>query len=139
MNDVRKQKEASNGVGSGELVLHLPLTHHWYDETERGAKCIEYRVMIPRWEKQIWQRRVEITHVRFSRGYTSRTLTRPVERIDIGPCPIPGWGGDYYRIHFSPNTKISHEAKTRTNSLHETYSIENENAHESRTDGLVAL
>lgn len=34
---------------------------------------------------------------------------------------------------------VSNEAITRTNPLHETYSIENENAHEIRTDGLVAL
>lgn len=100
----------ANGVGSGGLVLHLPLTHHWYDETERGTKCIEYRVMIPRWEKQIWQKRDQITHVRFSRGYTSRTITRQVERIDIGPCPIPGWAGEYYRIHFLQNDQALPQA-----------------------------
>ena len=85
------------------LVLHLPLTFHWYDETARGAKCIEYRVMKPRWEKQIWDRRDEITHVRFSRGYTSRTIEYPVERIDKGSCPIPGWTDQYFRIHFTQN------------------------------------
>lgn len=97
----------ANGVGPVGLVLHLPLTHHWYDLTERGEKCVEYRVMIPRWEKQIWQKRDQITHVRFSRGYTSRTITRQVERIDIGPCPIPGWAGEYYRIHFLQNTQVT--------------------------------
>jgi hypothetical protein len=103
-NNQQQAEETHARVVSGGLVLHLVLTHHWYDETESGAKCIEYRVMIPRWEKQIWQKRDRITHVRFSRGYTARTIIFPVERIDIGHCPIPGWGGDYYRIHFSQNT-----------------------------------
>lgn len=102
--DTDPAEAPDKGVGCGALVLHLPLTHHWYDETEHGAKCIEYRVMIPRWEKQIWQKRDRITHVRFSRGYTSRTIIFPVKRIDIGPCPIPGWAGEYYRIHFLQNT-----------------------------------
>ena len=107
----------SVGIGSDALVLHLPLKHHWYDETERGAKCIEYRVMIPRWEKQIWQKRDRITHVRFSRGYTSRTLLFPVERIDIGPCPIPGWAGEYYRIHFLQNKQVSNGHQNTTDSI----------------------
>lgn len=85
----------------GPVLLCLPLTFHWYDQTENGGKVIEYREMTERWRKQIWDKRERITAVRFSRGYTSRTLTRSVERIDIGPCPIPGLAGDYYRIHFS--------------------------------------
>jgi hypothetical protein len=83
------------------ITLFLVLTHRWYDETESGAKRTEYRAMTERWKRQIWERRDRIAAVRFSRGYTSRTLTRSVESIDIGPCPIPGWAGDYYRIHFS--------------------------------------
>lgn len=92
-------------IGSGDrlgsVVLHLVLTHHWYDETESGTKRTEYRAMTERWKRQIWERRDRIAAIRFARGYTSRTLTRSVESIDIGPCPIPGWAGDYYRIHFS--------------------------------------
>lgn len=90
-----------SGALLGSVVLHLVLTHHWYDQTESGAKRTEYRAMTERWKRQIWERRDRITAVRFGRGYTSRTLTRSVESIDIGPCPIPGWAGDYYRIHFS--------------------------------------
>lgn len=82
-------------------TLFLPLTYHWYDLTESGAKTIEYREMTEHWRKQIWERRAHIKTVRFARGYTSRTIDRHVDRIDIGPCPIPGWDGSYYRIHFS--------------------------------------
>lgn len=84
-------------------VLHLVLTHHWYDLTERGEKRIEYRVMTPRWKRLIWDRRDAITHIRFSRGYTKRTIEYSVEKIDVGTCPTLGWSGDFYRIHFSQN------------------------------------
>lgn len=80
--------------------LHLVLTYHWYDEIDRGAKRIEYRAMSDRWRRQIWDCRHKITHVRFARGYTSTMRTFLVEKIDIGKCPIDGWDGDYYRIHF---------------------------------------
>jgi hypothetical protein len=83
------------------LTLHLVLTHHWYDATENGDKTAEYRAMTPRWKHLIWDQRGDIRHVRFARGYTKRTITRTVQRIDIGPCPIPGWDGQFYRIHFS--------------------------------------
>lgn len=83
------------------VVLHLPLMYHWYDETELRGKRIEYREMTDRWWKLIWQKREELTHVRFSRGYTRRTLIFKIDKIDIGPCPIEGWGEEYYRIHFS--------------------------------------
>jgi hypothetical protein len=83
------------------MTLYLVLTHQWFDVTESRSKRIEYRAMTDRWRRLIWDRREQITHVRFSRGYTSRTLTFAVEKIDVGTCPIEGWGGDYYRIHFT--------------------------------------
>jgi hypothetical protein len=86
--------------------LNLVLTHHWYDETEAGRKLVEYRKMIPRWTTQIWKRRNQIREVRFLRGFSSRSLTRKVLKIDIGPCPIEGWTDTYYRIHFEP--ELSH-------------------------------
>lgn len=85
------------------LVLHLVLTHHWYDETVSGRKSIEYRKINYHWRRLIWSRRNEITHVRFARGYTKTTATYEVEKIDTGLCPIPGWNGRYFRIHFKPN------------------------------------
>ena len=86
------------------LQLHLVLTNHWYLETTEGNKRIEYRKMSAHWKKLIWDRREDITHVRFSKGYTLERTTYEVEKIDIGPCPLEGFDGEYYRIHFKDNT-----------------------------------
>lgn len=80
--------------------LHLVLSFHWFDEIATGRKRIEYRAMTPRWKKLIWDRRFELGAVRFSRGYTSTMTTHRILRITRGPCPIPGWDGDFYQIHF---------------------------------------
>ena len=68
------------------LTLHLVLTQHWYDETADGRKLTEYRVMSPHWDRLIWERRNNITHVRFQRGFKKNppTMTFEVEKIDIG-------------------------------------------------------
>ena len=87
-------------------TLHPVLSFHWYDATVDGDKRIEYRSMTnpsgfrSKWRNQIWDKREEITHVRFSRGYTSTTCTYEVVKIDIGDCPIDGWDDQYYRVHF---------------------------------------
>lgn len=85
------------------ITLHLVLTHHWFNEMESGRKAIEYRAKSDRWRKMIWEKRERITHVRFSFGYSTWTITLPVTLIDSGHCPIPGWDGEFYRIHFTPN------------------------------------
>ncbi len=96
------------------MTLHLVLTHHWYDETASGRKRVEYRAMKSIithglfkgarrdsiWLNMIWNKRDQIKHVCFSRGYTSTRQTFAVTKIDIGPCPIPTWTGQYFRIHF---------------------------------------
>lgn len=86
--------------------IHLILTHHWYDETVSGRKRIEYRAMTPHWMRRIYEARDSIQLVRFARGYTKTTQLFAVTLIDIGPCPIPSWDGDYIRIHFTnlPNS-----------------------------------
>jgi len=83
------------------FVLHLVLKHYWFHATVYGDKRIEYREMTDHWKKRIWDRKEEITTVRFSRGYTSEVVEYAVDLIDVGPCPIEGWDGYYYRIHFS--------------------------------------
>jgi hypothetical protein len=84
--------------------LHLVLTYHWFSETVSGRKRVEYRKMTPRWMRLIYERRDEIAFVRFARGYSSCMATYAVTNIDIGPCPIPGWDGQYFRIHFTDIT-----------------------------------
>jgi hypothetical protein len=80
-------------------VLHLVLTHEWYDAHASGQKDIEYRTFSLHWKRLIMDRKDILTHVRYSRGYSATTMIRKIERIDFGPCPIEGWEGTYYRIH----------------------------------------
>lgn len=103
--------QARSSTVSPGLVIKLVLTNHWYDETASGRKRVEYRTMTEpdgkpsRWYAQIWLKRHQIKKVRFARGYTPTTQVFDVLKIDIGPCHIPGWHGDYYRIHFTePNS-----------------------------------
>jgi len=81
-------------------LLCLSLTFHWFDQTLTGGKRIEYRAITPRWMGQIYNIREQLKQVRFSRGYTKTTAEYAITLIDLGPCPIPGWDGDYIRIHF---------------------------------------
>jgi len=85
-------------VSEKSVILQLVLTYHWFDEMVGLRKHVEYRDMTPQWKRLIWDRRNKISAARFSRGYTSETILRPVIGIDIGPCPYDGWGGYYYRI-----------------------------------------
>ena len=80
------------------FIIHLVLTFHWFDEMIAGRKDWEYREMSAHWQRLIWDRRHSIKAARFSRGYTKTTILRPVFSITIGPCPIDGWNGDYYRL-----------------------------------------
>ena len=82
-------------------ILHLVLTYHWYDEIAGGRKHIEYREMSDHWKRLIWDKRSEITHVRFARGYTKTTMTFPVFDIGRGLCLYPGWDDEYFKIYFN--------------------------------------
>ena len=89
------------------VVVHFVLQRHWHAEMLAGRKDIEYRAITPYWTARLMRR--PVTHAAFSRGYTARgRFVRPVTRIDIGPCPYPGWTGDFYRVHLGP---IMHNAE----------------------------
>lgn len=98
-------------------ILDLPLKAKWYEMIERGEKREEYREIKPYWVKRLcyctrvcsnghWSEKyykcvltcksvgaymVHYTHVRFRYGYTSRTMTFPVESISVG-LGNPEWG-----------------------------------------------
>ena len=89
------------------MNLHLVLTFEWFDLVESGVKRVEYRAMMNKagnepsvWAKRLWKKRDQIETVTFARGYTSTTLKFRVVKIDVGPCPYPGWPGNYYRVYF---------------------------------------
>lgn len=84
-------------------IVHFILKRHWHSETRAGRKDIEYRAITPYWTARLIKPGHRITHAVFSCGYTARgRFTRPVTLIDIGPCPYPGWTGDFYRVHLGP-------------------------------------
>lgn len=103
---IMTERGTREGIDVSRMVLlHLVLAYNWYDETVHGSKRIEYRAMTPRWRKLIFNKRDEITHVRFARGYTATMQTYEVEKIDVGSCPLDGWNDQYFRIHFKQNAK----------------------------------
>lgn len=81
--------------------LHLMLHGKWFDTTLYGDKRVEYRQIKPRWTKQIWEKRDTLKTIVLHRGYTNNVIRATITKIDIGPCPYPGWDGDYYRIWFA--------------------------------------
>lgn len=83
-----------------QMTLHLMLCGWWWDQIRHNGKRIEYRQIKPRWTKQIWEKRETLSSVVLHRGYTATVIRAEITLIDIGPCPYPGWSGDYYRVHF---------------------------------------
>lgn len=101
-------------------ILYLPLNAKWYNMIESGEKKEEYREIKPYWQKRIlrcygthwiyddgtcieegprgcadclWAgpRYKKFDAVRFSYGYTKRTMTFEIESIGIGKGK-PEWG-----------------------------------------------
>lgn len=87
-------------------TLYLPLKAKWYNMIESGEKTEEYREIKPYWEKRIGCELArsfchccifdylmcgEVKQVRFSYGYTKRTMTFEVKSITVGYGKIE-WG-----------------------------------------------
>lgn len=88
-------------------TLHLPLKKKWYEMIESGVKSEEYREIKPYWVKRLTDDKAlksyykwtdpykdyhkGYTHVKFSYGYTKRTMTFEIESIAIGKGK-PEWG-----------------------------------------------
>lgn len=80
-------------------TLHLPLKKQWYEMIESGIKTEEYREIKPYWTRRFigmnqplfsfryGYQQVNVkgyTHVKFSYGYTKRTMTFEIKEITIG-------------------------------------------------------
>lgn len=92
-------------------TLHLPLKKEWYNMIESGVKTEEYRYIKPYWINRllkfgdIWGSIEDIIRlgsigmlifkdyekVKFSYGYTKRTMTFEIKDISIGKGK-PEWG-----------------------------------------------
>lgn len=80
-------------------ILHLPLKKEWYEMIESGVKTEEYREIKSYWNKRLtgiehllfsfrygYRSANEngYTHVKFSYGYTKRTMVFEINDITIG-------------------------------------------------------
>lgn len=84
--------------------LVLPLTRAWFAKIWNGEKRTEYRAVKPYWTKRIgaWVDDNAPRFILFQIGYAKdgpRLLVQTTG-VDVGPCPYPGWRGDFYRIRF---------------------------------------
>ena len=61
-------------------ILHLVLKRRWYEMIERGEKTEEYREIKPYWTKRIGL----YDAVKFSYGYTKRTMMFECKTISVG-------------------------------------------------------
>jgi hypothetical protein len=70
-----------------ENILHLPLKSEWYNLIESGIKTEEYREIKPYWIKRLCITDSDFKHydkVKFSYGYTKKTMTFLIEKISKG-------------------------------------------------------
>lgn len=63
-------------------TLFLPLKAKWYDMIESGIKTEEYREFKEYWFKRLANKKYK--YVRFSYGYTRRTMTFEIEEPGVG-------------------------------------------------------
>lgn len=70
-----------------DKILHLPLKSEWYNLIESGIKTEEYREIKPYWIKRLCITDSDFKHydkVKFSYGYTKKTMTFLIEKISKG-------------------------------------------------------
>ncbi len=94
-------------------TLHLNLKSCWYDLIEQGIKTEEYREIKPFWIKRLCNNFYQhqetgewmadyykhFDAVKFTYGYTKRTMTFKVESITIGEGKTE-WGADPGKEYF---------------------------------------
>lgn len=84
--------------------LILPLKRMWFAKIWNGEKRTEYRAVKPYWTKRIgaWADDNTPRFIMFQIGYAKDGLRLLVQTagVDIGPCPYPGWRGNFYRLRF---------------------------------------
>lgn len=82
-------------------TLYLPLKKEWYKMIESGEKREEYREIKNYWKSRLMQYSLRygvrdyvfkhLDEVRFSYGYTKKTITFKIDTITIGRGK-PEWG-----------------------------------------------
>jgi len=81
----------------------LSLKRKWFAKIWNGEKTIEYRRVTPKYRKlATWIGEARGVFMMFYIGMmkTGPRMLVQVSKIDVGPCPLEGFDGEYYRIHF---------------------------------------
>ena len=81
----------------------LSFKRKWFAKVWNGEKTIEYRAVTQKYKKlATWIGKSRGVFMVFYIGMmnTGPRLLVQVKKIDVGKCPIEGFDGDYYRIHF---------------------------------------
>lgn len=90
----------------GEKIIpdyRLSFKRKWFAKIWNGEKNVEYRSVSPKYKRLAdWVGNAKGVFMMFYIGMmaTGPRMLVQVSRIDIGKCPIEGFDGDYYRIHF---------------------------------------
>ena len=103
-----------------EKTLYLPLKKEWYEMIESGVKTEEYRECKPYWCKRLIGQ--NFTRIKFSYGYTDRTMTFKFDGMAIGKGNKE-WGapdndvfiirlGDRVEEHHSPLAQLIRVAES---------------------------
>lgn len=82
---------------------HLSMKRYWFAKIWNGEKDIEYRKVSPKYKAfAAW---VDSCRPRFVMLYIGMQPNGPrllvqVTKTEIGPCPIEGFDGPHYILHF---------------------------------------
>lgn len=79
-------------------TLYLSLKAKWYDMIESGEKTEEYREIKEYWYKRLTNKNYK--YVRFSYGYTRRTMTFECKDIICWETGKPEWGAEPGKEYF---------------------------------------
>lgn len=77
-------------------IATLELNDFWFEEIASGRKNIDYRMITGAAIAALFGGD-PATHAEFYSG--EKRVVRKIEKIDIGPCPYPGWFGLTYQIY----------------------------------------
>lgn len=81
----------------------LSFKRKWFAKIWNGKKTVEYRTVTPKYKRlATWIGKPRGVFMMFYIGMmkTGPRMLVQVSKIDIGKCPLKGFDGDYYRIHF---------------------------------------
>ena len=92
-------------------ILHLILTHKWYDMIASGTKKEEYREIKPYYSERFYNN--DYSDVVLHRGYTNTTIRKKIAGITIG-IGNPAWGAPVEKVYIIKLKDYEEEVKANT-------------------------